>query len=118
MVHRVEKSGSLRMELIHPFSPKSHYYEANITYSEMIRLMSQPITRTQSSIPISSNNTALGDMKVIRPMMHYTGGGYLAKLSFGTFHGKQPSYKTYYIHFDTASDILWLQCKNCAKPGG
>uniref|UniRef100_A0A7N0VIV0 Peptidase A1 domain-containing protein n=1 Tax=Kalanchoe fedtschenkoi TaxID=63787 RepID=A0A7N0VIV0_KALFE len=111
-IHLVEKCNSLSIDLIHHYSLKSPFYEPNLTHSDMIQrllLSSRP-----KRIPF--NNT-LVDMKVIRPVLDYMDSGYLAEINLGTFSGQQPTYKVYHLLFDTGSDMIWLQCEDCAKPG-
>uniref|UniRef100_A0A7N0VIS6 Xylanase inhibitor N-terminal domain-containing protein n=1 Tax=Kalanchoe fedtschenkoi TaxID=63787 RepID=A0A7N0VIS6_KALFE len=63
---------------------------------------------------IPSNNT-LVDMKVICHVLERT-PSVLARINLGTFSGQQPIHKVYHLHFDTGSDMIWLQCEDCAKP--
>ncbi|KAL9674388.1 hypothetical protein QQ045_030660 [Rhodiola kirilowii] len=68
-----------------------------------------------SSRPHITTNTMSDDIKIIRPVLERHGRAYLAKLNLGTFPGHQPP--TYYFDFDTGSDLTWLQCEDCTKPG-
>uniref|UniRef100_A0A7N1A1W4 Peptidase A1 domain-containing protein n=1 Tax=Kalanchoe fedtschenkoi TaxID=63787 RepID=A0A7N1A1W4_KALFE len=111
-IHLVEKCNSLSIDLIHHYSLKSPFYEPNLTHSDMI----QRLLLSSRPRRISSNNTLL-DMKVIRPVLERSPAAYLAKINLGTISGQQPTYKEYHLLFDTGSEMIWLQCEDCAKPG-
>uniref|UniRef100_A0A7N0SX89 Peptidase A1 domain-containing protein n=1 Tax=Kalanchoe fedtschenkoi TaxID=63787 RepID=A0A7N0SX89_KALFE len=110
--HLVETCNNLSIDLIHPYSSKSPFYQPNLTHSDMIQRL------LKSSWPkrIPSNNTLL-DLDVIRPVLERTTGAYLARINLGFFSGQQPTHKVYHLHFDTGSDMIWLQCEDCAMPG-
>uniref|UniRef100_A0A7N0U3L0 Peptidase A1 domain-containing protein n=1 Tax=Kalanchoe fedtschenkoi TaxID=63787 RepID=A0A7N0U3L0_KALFE len=40
---------------------------------------------------------------------------FLVKVSLGTFSHGSPSHKSYYLEFDTGSDLTWMQCEDCKK---
>uniref|UniRef100_A0A7N0RHQ7 Peptidase A1 domain-containing protein n=1 Tax=Kalanchoe fedtschenkoi TaxID=63787 RepID=A0A7N0RHQ7_KALFE len=104
---------NLSIELIHPYSSKFRFYQPNLTHSDMIqRLLLSPRPKRR----ISSNNTLL-NMKVILPVLKRTTAAYLARINLGTFSRQRPIHKEYHLHFDTGSDMIWLQCEDCAKPG-
>uniref|UniRef100_A0A7N0RJD8 Peptidase A1 domain-containing protein n=1 Tax=Kalanchoe fedtschenkoi TaxID=63787 RepID=A0A7N0RJD8_KALFE len=111
-IHLFEKCNSLSIDLIHPYSSKSPFYQPNLTHSDMIQRL------LQSSRPkrIPSNNTLL-DLDVVRPVLQRTAAAYLVRIYLGTFSGQQPTHKVYHLHFDTGSNIIWLQCEDCAMPG-
>uniref|UniRef100_A0A7N0VD35 Peptidase A1 domain-containing protein n=1 Tax=Kalanchoe fedtschenkoi TaxID=63787 RepID=A0A7N0VD35_KALFE len=111
-IHLVEKCNSLSIDLIHHYSLKSPFYEPNLTHSDMI----QRLLLSSRPKRIPSYNTSI-DLKVIRPVLQHTKSSYLAKIKLGTFSGQQPTYKEYYLQFDTGSEMIWLQCEDCAKPG-
>lgn len=111
-----QNTQAFTLELIHPFSQQSPFHKANISYSQMIKLINSqqkkhPISPTTFS---SNNNITLHNKNIIiRPSLNYSIWGYLIKLNLGYFPQQNPPYKTYYLHFDTSSHIIWLQCVDC-----
>ncbi|XP_027356846.1 aspartic proteinase CDR1-like [Abrus precatorius] len=83
------------VELIHPDSPKSPFYDPKENeYQRVANALHRSITHADAKIGAVANLTMLR-------------GEYLMRYSFGT-----PPFQLYGV-IDTATDIVWTQCKPC-----
>ncbi|XP_016445517.2 aspartic proteinase CDR1-like [Nicotiana tabacum] len=93
------ENGNFSIELIHPDSPKSPFYNPALNQRQlMINALQRSINRANLFTSNSQLSTSIiPDIK----------GLYLTKISIGT----KPSVKLAVV--DTGSDIIWIQCQPC-----
>ncbi|XVE52767.1 hypothetical protein DITRI_Ditri02bG0150000 [Diplodiscus trichospermus] len=91
------------VELIHPDSPPSPFYNASLTPSEILT------KNALHSMQRIKNFQSLIDQKAIQSVLIRCEGCYLMKLSFGT-----PAVE-YFAIADTGSDLTWIQCAPCTR---
>ncbi|KAK9664010.1 hypothetical protein RND81_14G013500 [Saponaria officinalis] len=114
-------SNALIIQLVHPNSLNSHFSIKNLTRQQRINhLIRDSINRAHSRsstrTSYSNNNFSCLELTTIQREIRVKENSIvLLKVGVGTF--KNPiSYKTYYLHMDTGSDLIWLQCQDCLKP--
>ncbi|KAL8530826.1 hypothetical protein ACS0TY_007747 [Phlomoides rotata] len=93
----VVNSNSLTLRLIHPHSPESPFFQANLSHEERIRK-----SALQSQL---DSARARVDVQVFL---------YVVKVGIGTFKSTPP-YKEYFLEMDTGSSLIWTQCEGCTK---
>uniref|UniRef100_A0A7N0UQU4 Peptidase A1 domain-containing protein n=1 Tax=Kalanchoe fedtschenkoi TaxID=63787 RepID=A0A7N0UQU4_KALFE len=116
----VEQPTAFTINLIHRYAPESPFYNANLTYSEIIERLN---LRTRTSKKknlfhfIEKENKTLVDLKAIRPSLDtdLRLSSFILKVSLGTFSSSPSSHKSYYLDFDTGSAVTWLQCEDCKR---
>ncbi|XP_020112119.1 aspartic proteinase nepenthesin-1-like [Ananas comosus] len=98
---------SLHFNLIHKYSVYSPLFPGNLTkYERAKRLYADNIARAQTLRP-----SLLGlnySVEHLRPTIKAQPHVYMVEIYIGT-----PAKRKYYLVMDTASDILWMQCKPC-----
>lgn len=102
----------LSIKLIHKHSTDSPFYPGNLTETQRIKLHVQSASAyaTWLSNITSSSST-------IRPRLKNQNLMYLVETGIGTFPPPRPRHYSYFLHFDTASDITWTQCEDCRRMG-
>uniref|UniRef100_A0A7N0UQA0 Peptidase A1 domain-containing protein n=1 Tax=Kalanchoe fedtschenkoi TaxID=63787 RepID=A0A7N0UQA0_KALFE len=116
----VEQSTAFTLELIHRFGPDSPFYDANLSYPEITERLN---FRTRASKQkklftlIKKRNETSFHLKAIRPSfdIDLQQSAFIVKVSLGTFSSRSSSHKSYYLDFDTGSELTWLQCEDCKK---
>uniref|UniRef100_A0A7N0U6Z4 Peptidase A1 domain-containing protein n=1 Tax=Kalanchoe fedtschenkoi TaxID=63787 RepID=A0A7N0U6Z4_KALFE len=114
----VEQPRAFTIKLIHRYAPESPFYNANLTYQEIIERMNFQTRfskRKNFFTPIEKENKTSLDLKAIRPSLDPYLSLYLVKVSLGTFSSRSSTRKSYYLDFDTGSELTWLQCEDCLR---
>lgn len=117
----IGNSNGLTLELIHPNTQESYFFQSNFSYEERIqRLVSQSIHRTNYLInslskTVSKNITFKQEfLHIARPLVDLQEFNYIVKIGIGTFKFKPP-FQEYYLDMDTGSALTWIQCEGCTK---
>ncbi|GER26496.1 eukaryotic aspartyl protease family protein [Striga asiatica] len=93
----------LTIELIHPHSPYSPFFQTNLSHEQRIK------TLTSQSNYLLNWKSSIVHANVEAQRLLYG-----VKIGIGTFKS-EPSYKEYYLDMDTGSSLTWLQCNGCKK---
>nr|CAD1826659.1 unnamed protein product [Ananas comosus var. bracteatus] len=98
---------SLHFNLIHKYSVHSPLFPGNLTEEKKVqRLYEGDMARARL---LRSSLFGLNySVEHLRPNLKAESGIYLIEVFIGT-----PARRKYYLVFDTASAVLWLQCKPC-----
>ncbi|GER24776.1 eukaryotic aspartyl protease family protein [Striga asiatica] len=100
-------SNGLTIELIHPYSPESPFFQPNLSHEKRIKLSTTQSNTHPNYFSNMLSSTIQADLEV--QLLQYT-----VKIGIGTFNSKPP-YKEYYLLMDTGSSLVWLQCEGCTK---
>ncbi|KAL7112646.1 hypothetical protein ACP275_04G015500 [Erythranthe tilingii] len=114
-------SNALSIKLIHRHSTDSPFYPGNLTHNQRIKIhlqsssayanwLSNFISSSKSSMQTKNSNQIL-----IRPTMKNQDLMYLIETGFGTFPPPRAPHNKYFLHIDTASELMWAQCDECRK---
>ncbi|KAK9715787.1 hypothetical protein RND81_06G189500 [Saponaria officinalis] len=112
----------LTLKMIHRDSLNSPIYLVNLTDKErMENYIKMSKTRVKSLLgpQLPRNNKSLEFLNrnnvIIRPTLSTQSLLYLIQVGIGTFDDESPSSRTYYLGFDTTSDLIWTQCEGCGN---
>ncbi|EYU46724.1 hypothetical protein ABFS82_04G015100 [Erythranthe guttata] len=100
-------SNGLTLTLIHPHSPKSPFFQGNLSFKERIK-------KSVSQSKIRGNYLARTSLSTIQTQITAQSFHYKVKVGIGTFKSKPP-YKEYYLDIDTGSSLVWMQCDGCTR---
>ncbi|KAK9715788.1 hypothetical protein RND81_06G189600 [Saponaria officinalis] len=110
----------LTLKMIHRDFQNSPIYQANLTDKERMEnyiKMSKMRVKSLLGPQLPRNNKSLKSLNrnnvIIRPTLSTQSHLYLIQVGIGTFEDESPSSRTYYLGFDTASDVTWTQCEGC-----